>query len=69
MGVMAFVLACPVTWYVMNKWLHNFVYRTELQWWVFAFAGCLVLSVTLITVSLQCWSAATRNPVEALRNE
>lgn len=69
MGIIAFILACPVAWYAMNKWLQNFVYRTEIKWWVFAVAGIIVFSVTLITVSLQCWRTATRNPVEALRYE
>jgi putative ABC transport system permease protein len=69
MGVIAFILACPVTWYIMNMWLLNFAYRTEIKWWVFAVAGALTFSVTLITVNIQCWRAATRNPVEALRYE
>lgn len=67
--VIAFIIACPVAWYAMHKWLENFVYRTELKWWVFAVAGLAVLAATLITVSLQSWRAATRNPVEALRYE
>jgi putative ABC transport system permease protein len=67
--VIAFIVACPVAWFTMNKWLQNFVYRTEIEWWVFAVAGLGVLTVTLITVSLQSWRAATRNPVEALRYE
>jgi putative ABC transport system permease protein len=65
----ASIIACPVGWYAMKKWLQNFVYRTELKWWVFAVAGLTVLTVTLITVCLQNWKAATRNPVEALRYE
>ncbi len=69
MGITAFIIACPVALYAMNKWLHNFVYKTEIKWWVFLFAGVIVFSVTLITVSLQSWRAATRNPVEALRYE
>lgn len=67
--VIAFVIACPVAWYAMNKWLQNFVYKTEIQWWVFAVSGITVLTVALVTVSLQSWRAATRNPVEALRYE
>jgi putative ABC transport system permease protein len=65
----AFVIACPIAFYAINKWLQNFVYRTELRWWVFAVAGLVVLTVTLFTVSFQSWRAATRNPVEALRYE
>jgi putative ABC transport system permease protein len=67
--ITAFIIACPVAWYTMHKWLQNFVYRTELKWWIFVLAGCVVLMVTLITVTLQCLRAATRNPVEALRYE
>jgi len=66
---MAFVIACPITWYAMNKWLENFAYKTNLSWWIFALAGLLVLGIALLTVSWQSWRAATRNPVEALRYE
>jgi len=65
----AFVIACPIAWYAMNKWLENFAYKTELSWWIFALAGLLALGIALITVSWQSWKAATRNPVESLRNE
>jgi putative ABC transport system permease protein len=63
------VLATPVTWFIMHKWLENFACKTELSWWVFALAGILALVIALITVSWQSWRAATRNPVEALRCE
>ena len=65
----AFVIACPVDWYVMHKWLQNFAYRTELSWWIFGSAGIIALGIALLTVSWQSWRAATRNPVEALRYE
>ena len=65
----AFVIACPIAYYAMHKWLQNFAYKTELSWWIFALAGVLALSIALLTVSWQSWRAATRNPVEALRNE
>ncbi len=67
--LIAFVIACPVAMYAMNKWLQNFAYRTEIKWWVFVVSGLTVLAVALFTVSLQSWRAATRNPVEALRYE
>jgi putative ABC transport system permease protein len=67
--VVAFVIACPVAWYVMHKWLQNFAYRTEPKWWVFCVAGTSVLIIALFTVCMQSWKAATRNPVEALRYE
>ena len=64
-----FVIACPVSWFSMNKWLQNFAYRTDLSWWIFALAGIIALVIALLTVSWQSWKAATRNPVEALRYE
>ncbi len=65
----AFVIATPVAWYAMNKWLESFAYKTVLSWWIFALAGFLALGIALLTVSWQSWKAATRNPVEALRYE
>lgn len=65
----AFVLAIPGVWFVMNKWLEGFVYRTPLNWWIFALAGIMALGIALLTVSFQSWKAATRNPVESLKYE
>ncbi|PCI34824.1 MAG: hypothetical protein COB60_05705 [Flavobacteriaceae bacterium] len=65
----AFVIACPIAYYAMSKWLENFAYKTSLSWWVFALAGLFTLIIALLTVSWQSWRAATRNPVEALRDE
>jgi putative ABC transport system permease protein len=65
----AFVIATPIAYYAMNKWLESFAYKTELSWWIFALAGLLALGIALLTVSWQSWRAATRNPVEALRYE
>lgn len=65
----AFVIAVPIAYYAMNKWLENFAYKTELNWWIIALAGVSALAITLITVSWQSYKAASRNPVEALRYE
>jgi putative ABC transport system permease protein len=65
----AFVIACPLTFLVMNKWLENFVYKTEIKWWFYIAAGFLVMSVSLLTVCLQSHHAAKRNPLESLRDE
>ena len=65
----AFVIATPMAWYAMHKWLENFAYKTTLSWWIFALAGLLALGIAILTVSWQSWKAATRNPVEALRYE
>jgi putative ABC transport system permease protein len=67
--VAAFVIACPVAWYLMDRWLENFAYKAALSWWIFAFAGLIALSIGLLTVSWQSWKVATKNPVEALRYE
>ena len=67
--VIAFVIATPIAWYAMHRWLENFAYKTTLSWWIFALAGLLALGIALLTVSWQSWKAATRNPVEALRYE
>ena len=67
--IISIAIATPVTWYLLNKWLENFAYRTTLSWWIFALAGLLALGIALLTVSWQSWRAATRNPVEALRYE
>jgi putative ABC transport system permease protein len=65
----AFLIAAPVSWFIMHKWLENFAYKTGLSWWIFILSGILALVIALLTVSLQSWRAATRNPVEALRYE
>lgn len=65
----AFIIATPVAWYAMHRWLENFAYKTTLSWWIFALAGALALGIALLSVSWQSWRAATRNPVEALRYE
>ncbi len=65
----AFVIACPISYYAMSKWLENFAYKTNLSWWVFALAGVFTLVISLLTVSWQSYRAATRNPIEALRDE
>ena len=59
----SFVIATPVVYYAMHKWLTNFSYKTELSWWIFALAGIIALSIALLTVSLQSWKASVRNPV------
>lgn len=64
-----FILACPLAWFAMRRWLTNFAYRTELSWWIFALAGLMALVIALFTVSWQSWRASNRNPAEALREE
>jgi putative ABC transport system permease protein len=67
--LIAFVIAFPVAWWMMNKWLQSFAYRIDISWWVFALAGLLTLAIALITVSFQAIKAAVANPVTSLRSE
>ena len=67
--VIAFIIACPIAYFTMSKWLESFAYKTTLSWWIFALAGALALGIALVTVSWQSWRAATRNPIESLRYE
>jgi putative ABC transport system permease protein len=63
------MIAFPLAWFAMHKWLDNFAYKTGIDWQIFALAGLLALVISLLTVSWQSWRAATRNPAEALRYE
>jgi putative ABC transport system permease protein len=65
----ACVIAMPVAWYIMNRWLEDFAYRTTISWWMFTVAGLLVLVIALITVSFEAIKAAIANPVKSLRTE
>lgn len=67
--LLAFIIAAPAGWLIMNNLLRGFGNKTTIAWWVFALAGILALGSALITVSWQGWRAATRNPVETLRYE
>jgi len=67
--LISYLIAIPVTWYSMHKWLESFAYKTDMSWWIFGLAGLLSMVIALFTVSWQSWRAATRNPVEALRYE
>ena len=67
--LIALVLASPLAWWAVNKWLGTFAYQTELTWWIFAVAGLLAVSIALLTVSFQSIKAALMNPVTSLRSE
>jgi putative ABC transport system permease protein len=62
----SFVIASPVAWYAMNRWLDNFAYRAGLSWWLFLAAGVLAIFIAIATVSWQSRKAASMNPVDAL---
>ena len=67
--IVCFVVAAPLAWYGVTKWLETFAYRTPIHWWVFALSLFIVLLITLITVTIQSWRAATANPVNSLKTE
>lgn len=67
--IFAFVIATPIAYYFMNKWMESFAYKTVLSWWIFLLAGLVSLVIVLLTVSSLTYRAARRNPVEALRYE
>jgi ABC-type antimicrobial peptide transport system permease subunit len=67
--IISAVIASPVASYSMNKWLLNFAYRINITWWVFALTGIMVMVLAMLTVGLQSYKAAGKNPVEALRYE
>jgi putative ABC transport system permease protein len=66
---LSFIIAMPVAWWIMNKWLEGFAYRININWTVFAIAGIVALLIALITVSFQAIKAALANPVDSLRSE
>jgi putative ABC transport system permease protein len=65
----AFLIASPITWLVMHKWLEDFSYRTGISWWIFALSGLIAVFVAMFTVSFQAIKAAVANPVNSLRTE
>ncbi len=67
--LLAILIASPIAWLAMYKWLQGFAYRTAISWWVFAFAAIISLLIAMITVSFQAVKAALSNPVESLRSE
>lgn len=67
--VIATVIASPIAWLLMNKWLQHFAYRIEMKWWMFMLAGLAALMIAMITVSFHAMKAAIANPVKSLRTE
>lgn len=67
--MVALLLATPIAWWAMNKWLESFAYKIEIQWWTFAITGLSTVFIALLTVGYQAVKAALANPVESLRNE
>ncbi|GGG81063.1 ABC transporter permease [Parapedobacter pyrenivorans] len=67
--LLAAIIASPIAWWTMNKWLEDFAYRIDIQWWVFVAAGFAAVVIAVLTVSWQAIRAAMANPVDSLRNE
>lgn len=67
--IVSFIIATPIAWYGMSKWLQAFAYRIPLSWWMFALAGILAMFIALFTVSFQAIKAALMNPVKSLKTE
>jgi putative ABC transport system permease protein len=67
--IISFVLACPIAYYLMHKWLLNFAYATTISWWIFAASGMIAFFIAIITAVWQSWRVARRNPMESLRYE
>ncbi|GAB4032944.1 ABC transporter permease [Spirosoma jeollabukense] len=67
--LLAIAIASPLAWYAMNQWLQGFAYKLDIEWWIFALAGVLAVTIALLTISFQSIKAALMNPVKSLRSE
>jgi putative ABC transport system permease protein len=67
--LIAYIIAVPLAYIIVNRWLENFAYKTEMHWWIFISGGILVLVIVLLTVSYQSYKAATANPVEGIKTD
>jgi putative ABC transport system permease protein len=67
--LIALVIASPIAWWAMNKWLQDFAYRIHIEWWMFGLTGLATIMIALFTVSFQAMKAALANPVKSLRSE
>ena len=67
--LVSFVIAIPISFFIVTKWQSKFAYKTEISWWIFVLGGLSAILIALLTVSWQSWRASTRNPVEALHYE
>ncbi len=67
--VIGFVIATPLAWWAMHKWLDNFAYKTTISWWLFVASGMMMIMIALFTMSIQTIRAASANPIKSLRTE
>jgi putative ABC transport system permease protein len=67
--LLSLLIATPLAWLVMHKWLEDYAYHTDIRWWMFLAAGCAAIVITLFTIGWQAIRAALANPVNSLRAE
>jgi putative ABC transport system permease protein len=67
--LLAFIIAAPLAWWAMHKWLEDFAYRTSMNWWIFGLSGLAMIIIALFTLSIQTIRSAIANPVKSLRTE
>jgi putative ABC transport system permease protein len=67
--IIALLIASPLAYYEMHKWLMDYQYKTELSWWIFALSGLIALLITLVTISFQTLKVSMINPIKSLRSE
>jgi putative ABC transport system permease protein len=67
--IISFVIASPIAWWSMNKWLQAFVYKVSITWWMFALSGVAAVVIALVTISFQAFKAALANPVKSIKSE
>ena len=67
--VIGLFIASPVAWWAMNKWLSDFAYRIEMEWWMFVLAGAAAMVIALVTVGGQAMKAALADPAKSLKSE
>jgi len=67
--LIAMLIAAPLSYLAMTKWMENYQYKTDISWWVFALSALIAITITLITISFQTVKAALANPVKSLRSE
>jgi len=67
--LLAYVIACPVAWFIGRRWMQNFAFQTSISWWIFVFAGLAAVLISVLTITLQIYRVARQNPVNALRYE
>jgi len=67
--LLAYIPAIPLSYFTVSLWLQRFAYRTSLSWWIFLLSGTIILFITLITVAIQSYSSAARNPLDSIKYE